>query len=83
MMAFGEHKAPIVAAAVEGEDHTVGGSQFSAGASATPRSILDRAAAAGLTRFRSPWLLGPVDWDEDQIAKGGHLAGPHTCTSQC
>jgi glucosamine-6-phosphate deaminase len=28
--------------------------------------MLDEAAAAELTRFRAPWLLGPVEWDEQR-----------------
>ena len=31
--------------------------------------MLDEAAAADLTRFRSPWLLGPVLWDDRSIRK--------------
>ena len=30
---------------------------------------LDEAAAAELTRFKSPWLLGPVRWDKAAIRK--------------
>jgi glucosamine-6-phosphate deaminase len=31
--------------------------------------VLDPAAAAELTRFKAPWLLGPVAWDERTIRK--------------
>ena len=31
--------------------------------------VLDEAAAAELTRFKSPWLLGPVAWDEALVRK--------------
>ena len=31
--------------------------------------MLDEAAADGLTRYRSPWLLGPVEWDDARIRK--------------
>ena len=59
LMAFGEHKADIVARAVEGE--------VSAEVPATYLQdhdnclmILDPAAAAQLTRIRTPWLVGPL-----------------------
>ena len=31
--------------------------------------MLDEAAAAQLTRYRSPWLLGPVVWTDRLIRK--------------
>lgn len=68
LLAFGEHKAKIVKRAVEGEvSQSVSASFLQAHPSA--QFVLDPAAAAELTRFRAPWLLGPVDrfglsWDE-------------------
>lgn len=68
LMAFGEHKAAIVREAVEGP--------VSAGVAASflqehpdARFVLDPASAAALTRFGTPWLLGPIEelglrWDE-------------------
>ena len=68
LLAWGQHKAGIVRTAVEGEitaqvtasflqehDHAL--------------FVLDHAAASTLTRFRTPWLLGPLEdqglaWDE-------------------
>ena len=68
LMAWGQHKEEVVRAAVEGEvsaqitasflqehDHAL--------------FVLDRAAAGALTRFRTPWLTGPLaeqglGWDE-------------------
>ena len=67
MLAFGEHKAEIIAKAVEGESPR----RFrpvSAGTSKR-RDRARRAAAAALTRSRRPWLLGPVEWDEARIRK--------------
>jgi glucosamine-6-phosphate deaminase len=68
MLAFGEHKAPIIAKAVEGE--------MSAGIAASflqehpnVQVVLDEAAADSLTRSNSPWLLGPVEWDEAKVRK--------------
>lgn len=61
MMAFGENKAPIVAKAVEGAiTSEVAASFLQDHRDATV--YVDKAAGAHLTRFRSPWLLGPVSW---------------------
>ena len=62
LMAFGENKAPIIAEAVEGPVTSSVAASF---LQEHPNAAvyLDRAAAAGLTRFKSPWLLGAVDWD--------------------
>ncbi|MFA9477667.1 glucosamine-6-phosphate deaminase [Phycisphaerales bacterium AB-hyl4] len=66
LMAFGEGKAPVIARAVEGE--------ISANLPASylqehPQAEfwLDEAAAAELTRFKRPWLLGPVHWTDARI----------------
>ncbi len=59
MLAFGEHKAPIIAEAVEGEvTPSVAASFLQQHPDA--RVVLDTAAAAELTRFKTPWLAGPV-----------------------
>ena len=70
IMAFGEHKAAIVARAVEGE--------VSAEVPATYLQdhenclmVLDEAAASQLTRIQTPWLVGPLE-------EMG-LAGPTRC----
>jgi glucosamine-6-phosphate deaminase len=68
LLAFGEHKASIVAQAVEGPVTKHVAASFlqehpDAGV------FLDQAAAADLTRFKSPWLLGPVAWDDALIRK--------------
>lgn len=62
LLATGEHKAAIVQRAVEGE--------ISADIAATylqkhPNATfyLDRAAAAELTRVKTPWVVGEVKWD--------------------
>ncbi|MFI5336229.1 MAG: glucosamine-6-phosphate deaminase [Opitutales bacterium] len=68
LMAWGQHKAAIVRQAVEGpvtpqltasflQEHD--NAQF----------VLDTAAASALTRYRTPWLIGPLEdqglaWDE-------------------
>ncbi|MFG0259485.1 MAG: glucosamine-6-phosphate deaminase, partial [Phycisphaerales bacterium JB041] len=67
MLAFGEHKAPVIRQAVEGEITPVVAASFLQ-QHADARVVLDPAAAAELTRFKTPWLLGPVSdagltWD--------------------
>ncbi|MCC7474310.1 MAG: glucosamine-6-phosphate deaminase [Pirellulales bacterium] len=68
MLAFGEHKAPIVAKAVEGEVCSAIAASF---LQEHPNAevVLDEAAADALTRNRTPWLLGPVEWDEQKERK--------------
>jgi glucosamine-6-phosphate deaminase len=68
IMAFGEHKAAIVERAVEGEVTASVAASFVQQHRAAC-FVLDPAAAAGLTRFRTPWRLGPLtdfgqSWDE-------------------
>jgi len=72
MMAFGEHKAPIIREAVEGEINSNIAASF---LQEHPNAevILDQAASANLTRVESPWLLGPVTWNEEKVRKA-HLA---------
>jgi glucosamine-6-phosphate deaminase len=63
LLAFGEHKAPIVARAVEGPvTASVAASFLQQHGNA--QVILDQAAAAELTRFKTPWLVGPVEWSD-------------------
>jgi glucosamine-6-phosphate deaminase len=74
IMAFGEHKAAIVARAVEGE--------VSADVPATYLQdhedclmVLDRAAAGNLTRIQTPWLVGPLEesgleWSDSMLRRG-------------
>jgi glucosamine-6-phosphate deaminase len=60
LIAFGEHKAPIVRKAVEEPPC----SHVSASAlqqHPDARFVLDRAAAARLSRFESPWVVGPLE----------------------
>ncbi len=68
ILAFGENKASIVSRTVEGE--------VSPAVPATylqkhpnVEVLLDQAAAAELTRFRSPWLLESVDWNPVTIRR--------------
>ena len=61
LIATGEHKAEIVARAVEGEvSQDVAATFLQRHPNA--KAYLDVAAAAELTRIKTPWVLGPVDW---------------------
>jgi len=73
IMAFGEHKAAIVARAVEGE--------VTAEVTATYLQdhenclmVLDQAAASQLTRIQTPWLVGPLEemglgWSDSMLRR--------------
>ena len=73
IMAFGEHKAAIVARAVEGE--------VTAEVTATYLQdhenclmVLDEAAASQLTRIQTPWLVGPLEemglgWSDSMLRR--------------
>jgi len=68
LMAFGEHKAPVIAQAIEGEvTPTIAASFLQAHPNASV--YLDEAAAAELTRRRCPWVVGPVEWTAPMIRK--------------
>lgn len=68
LMALGEGKAPILAKAVEGEvNSAISASYLQEHGDAVVYA--DGAAAAGLTRSVSPWLLGTVDWTPEGIRK--------------
>jgi glucosamine-6-phosphate deaminase len=64
LIATGEHKAEIVVRAVEGEvSPDVAATYLQRHPNATVH--LDLAAAAELTRIKTPWLLAPVEWSPD------------------
>lgn len=63
LIAFGEHKTPIVCRAVEeGVSQDISASYLQQHPKTT--CYLDRAAAAKLTRMQTPWLVGSCDWDD-------------------
>jgi glucosamine-6-phosphate deaminase len=68
IMAFGEHKAPIVARAVEGDITDAIAASFLQQHPDTT-FILDEAAAADLTSRRRPWSIGPVEWTAPLIRR--------------
>ena len=69
LIAFGEHKAPVIAQAVEGPiTSSVAASFLQEHKNA--QIVLDQAAAAELTRFKTPWLISDsptgaqtITWD--------------------
>jgi glucosamine-6-phosphate deaminase len=68
IMAFGEHKAPIVARAVEGEITDAIAASFLQQHPDTT-FILDEPAARDLTARRCPWAVGPVEWTPHLIRR--------------
>ena len=68
LVATGEHKAAIVKRAVEGEiDHAIAATYLQQHPNTTV--YLDRAAAADLTRVKTPWLLGEVEWTDERTVE--------------
>src|SRR3954453_10977961 len=66
IMAFGEHKAPIVRKAVEEDTSDSVTASFLQKHSDTT-FILDQAAAGYLTPIRTPWVIGSVNWTPSLI----------------
>src|SRR5438034_2255640 len=61
LMAFGEHKAPIVARAVEGDVTEAIAASFLQKHNDTT-FLLDDAGAEQLTAIMRPWVIGSVNW---------------------
>ena len=61
LMALGEHKAKVVRKAVEAEVTDMCPASF---LQKHPKAVfvIDDAAAGELTAFKTPWLVGPVEW---------------------
>lgn len=68
IMAFGEHKAPIVRKAVEDEISEVVTASFLQKHNDTT-FIVDQAAAGHLTPIRMPWVIGSVNWTPNLIRR--------------
>lgn len=68
LMAWGESKAPIIKKSVEGEVTEQLPATF---LQKHPNAhiVVDEAAGAELTRLKTPWLVGPCEWDDDLIRK--------------
>lgn len=68
LMAWGSNKAEIVREAVEGAvTDQVSASFLQSHDNAV--FLVDEAAAGHLTRFRYPWLVGPVEWNESMMSR--------------
>ncbi|HTJ20891.1 MAG TPA: glucosamine-6-phosphate deaminase, partial [Gemmatimonadaceae bacterium] len=68
IIATGEHKSSIVQRAVEGDiDVEVAATFLQRHPNTT--FYLDRAAAAELTRIKTPWLIDEVHWTQDLIVR--------------
>jgi glucosamine-6-phosphate deaminase len=68
ILATGEHKALIVQRAVEGEiDVEVAATFLQHHPNTT--FYVDRAAAAELTRVKTPWLIDEVQWTEEMMVR--------------
>ncbi|TWU37595.1 Glucosamine-6-phosphate deaminase 1 [Novipirellula aureliae] len=63
LLAFGEGKASIVAKTVE-EEITASNPASFLQSHDSVEVFLDEAGASGLTRFATPWLVGPIVWDD-------------------
>lgn len=68
LMAWGEGKAKVIQQTVEGD---ISDSIPATFLQLHPHTefILDEASSAQLTRFKTPWLVGHVDWDDKLIRK--------------
>jgi len=69
LLSWGEGKSAIIQKAVEGEitDH-VPASYLQK--HRNTKIIVDEGAAADLIRIKTPWLVGPCEWDDQLIRKG-------------
>lgn len=68
LLAWGSGKAPIVKRAIEGEmSSQVPATYLQEHPNTT--YILDSGAASELTRIKTPWLVGPCDWDMELTRK--------------
>ncbi|MDD5146157.1 MAG: glucosamine-6-phosphate deaminase [Candidatus Pacebacteria bacterium] len=69
LIARGDHKAKIIKETVEGP---VADKITASHLQEHPNTIIfaDQAAASELTRIKTPWLCGPVDWVDKKLAYG-------------
>lgn len=68
LLAWGEAKAGVIAQAVEEDPRETLPASFLQ-AHEDCHFLLDRTAAAQLTRIRHPWLVGPVTWTPEMTRK--------------
>lgn len=68
IMALGDGKASIVQRTVEG-DMTAANPATYLQQHGNAGFFLDDGAASNLTRFKTPWLIGPLTWDDRSIRR--------------
>ncbi|MDF1864767.1 MAG: glucosamine-6-phosphate deaminase [Saprospiraceae bacterium] len=68
MMAWGEGKAPIIKEAIEGEISDYVPATYLQNHTNVV-AILDQASSAHLTRVKTPWLTGDVEWNETLVKR--------------
>jgi glucosamine-6-phosphate deaminase len=68
LLVWGQHKAAVLKAAVEGEITPSVPATFLQH-HPNVRVIVDAAASEELTKIKTPWLVGMCKWDEDLICK--------------
>ena len=67
LMAWGQHKAPILQKAVEGEINPAIPCTFLQN-HPNVKLLIDKEAANELTRIKTPWLVGICNWNKDLIS---------------
>jgi glucosamine-6-phosphate deaminase len=68
LLAFGEQKAPIIRRAVEGKVTNAVSASFLQN-HPQAEMIIDRGAAAKLTRVDTPWTLGEIEWSAEMTSQ--------------
>ena len=66
LLAFGEHKAPIIARTIEGDISPQIPATFLQEHQGV-EVLVDEPASNELTRVKSPWLTGLVEWDKQRV----------------
>lgn len=68
LLAWGERKAPMISDAVEGD---VTANNPSSYLQTHPNAlfVVDEAAASGLTRMKTPWMVEAVEWTNEMVKK--------------
>ena len=83
LMAFGEHKAPIVQQGRRGRRSPTPSPPASCSSTPTRRSCSTRRPPAQLTPMRRPWVIGSGRLDAGPDPPGGHLAEPEGRARRC
>lgn len=68
LLAWGQHKAPVLQKAIEGQITNAIPSSFLQ-EHPNIKVIVDKAAAGELTRIKTPWLIGMCNWDDDLVCQ--------------